>query len=235
MTGTQAGDLKGRVFRRSLLLDAQGEEDRTSRVEWIQGNYLYCDLRHTADGRTEGFAGPLVELNETAGFTVEWVHDIDVPRTGKRDAGRLTRIGETTLAEYGHFEDYLEHWEILIGPERRTSLRQPIAAGQQMNPMIQEYTITAPEGRGILVRVGSRFGLAIEQSGNSEVSVGNTGRSAWTISRSSKAGNCGQRLVVNQRDNNTFLRSINSASKNNYQLHSVDNPSETGQAFERNS
>lgn len=179
------------MFSRILLSCPDGTYDTTTDVEWIQGEAFYCDLRQSVDGEAiEGFAGPLVELEGTAGV-VEWIHSIDLasePASSvTRDAGRFVRLGAATVAEHGHFEDYLEHWRITLGPE----------VGRK--PGVREYALTESSGsaRGFLVQVGHRFGFAYtDPRGSSEVSLGTVEGDVWRISRSSRAARVGTDLAA---------------------------------------
>src|SRR5690606_8278056 len=79
----------GACFERTLLARPGREADTSTRVTWIQGEHLYCDLRQPAGlaargmrdttlddllalAQQEGFAGPLLDR----GDHVEWVRTV---------------------------------------------------------------------------------------------------------------------------------------------------------------
>ena len=123
---TKVGRLAG-VWRRSLIIRADGARDSTTWVRWLQGPSDFADLRQPAGrpdfagveclrqlGRThldwmaaqDGFAG---ELTVSDGV-FEWRRDIDFQPPGPTpDRGRLTRDGDTMIEE-GYHEPYIEHW-----------------------------------------------------------------------------------------------------------------------------
>lgn len=152
----------GGLWRRSLLRFANGGEDRTTEVAWLQGKALFADLRQPAlrpdfshlsslaDATLEdcrwlatqqGFAG---EFREEDG--VFWWHrEIDFqPPSPVPDAGRLDWTDEV-LVETGVFAAYLEHWH-------RARPAAPVGG----------MRLRAPDGRAaIIVRAGEMFMLAI--------------------------------------------------------------------------
>jgi hypothetical protein len=115
------------MWRRSLLIQADGVHDSTSQVRWLQARTLFVDLRQgpalpdflhlrclndltpedcTQLARQEGFAGRL----GFDGDCFEWLRLIDFqPRSLRADAGRLWWEGEL-LIEAGRDVPYVEHW-----------------------------------------------------------------------------------------------------------------------------
>ncbi|MDV3127087.1 hypothetical protein M1247_19340 [Mycobacterium sp. 21AC1] len=126
MTSDRAG-----MWRRTLLVDADGSRDTGTDVTWLQGPTAYVDSR--------GFAGRL----GVRGDVFEWHRDVDLQEPGPfPDAGRMHWDGET-LVETGIHEQYVEHWVREPGPTTpcgATFVRGPGGAS------------------GLLVRVGARFG-----------------------------------------------------------------------------
>lgn len=155
-------DQLGGLWRRSLIRQPDGTEDRTTEVHWLQGPSRYVDLRQPA-GRPsfagitclaacgpdhlawmatqEGFAGRLV----AAGDYFEWEREIDFqPLSATPDAGRLW-LEDGMMKEEGRDSPYLEHWHLSLGG-------QPSAAFN----LVDDATGVA----GALVVVGSTFMFA---------------------------------------------------------------------------
>lgn len=117
----------GGLWRRTLLVLADGRVDSATRVWWLQGPTMFVDLRLPGGmaqrgaasclddlgwedclvlARQEGFAGVLAK----AGACFEWRRAIDFqPPLDRADAGSLEWHGEV-LVERGRDVDYLEHW-----------------------------------------------------------------------------------------------------------------------------
>jgi hypothetical protein len=115
------------MWRRSLIIGADGIHDSTSQVRWLQAQNLYVDLRQGAAlpdflqlrclndltltdctqlACQEGFAGRL----GFDGDCFEWLRLIDFqPRSLRADAGRLWWQDEL-LIEAGRDVAYVEHW-----------------------------------------------------------------------------------------------------------------------------
>jgi hypothetical protein len=114
------------MWRRTLIIHADGTRDTTTQVRWLQGPTLFVDLRQSAElpdflhlrclndlsfedcaalALQSGFAGRL----EFDGECFEWRRLIDFqPRAGT-DAGRLW-WEEDVLIEAGRDVPYVEHW-----------------------------------------------------------------------------------------------------------------------------
>jgi len=92
------------LWRRTLLINADGSRDTGTEVVWLQGITGYVDTR--------GFAGRLGQHDDI----FEWQRLIDVQPPGPfPDAGRM-RWEAGTLIEAGVHEDYVEHWVRQDGP-----------------------------------------------------------------------------------------------------------------------
>lgn len=96
MTHVSLADCIG-LWRRVLLVPAEGPPDRSTDVLWLQGPTGYVDTR--------GFAGVL----SVAGDVFHWRRDVDVEPADMPDAGRMRWDGDT-LVETGVHERYTEHW-----------------------------------------------------------------------------------------------------------------------------
>ncbi|MBO0677367.1 hypothetical protein JRC04_07820 [Mycolicibacterium sp. S2-37] len=125
------GDCTG-LWRRTLLIDADGTRDTGTDVVWLQGLSAYVDSR--------GFAGVLRQR----GRVFQWQRDIDTgPTPPTPDVGTMHRDGDT-LVEEGVHSDYVEHWVRDPGPGA------PVWAA----------TLRSPLGAALLLRVGDTFGWA---------------------------------------------------------------------------
>jgi hypothetical protein len=121
------------LWRRTLLINADGSRDTGGGVRWLQGATAYVDSR--------GFAGRLHQR----GDVFEWHRDVDLEPPGPfPDAGSMHWEGDV-LVETGVHEDYVEHWVRDDGPAG--------ASGAAF--------LRAPDGAdGLLLRIGDLFGWA---------------------------------------------------------------------------
>lgn len=121
------------LWRRTLLVGADGSRDTGGNVRWLQGITAYVDSR--------GFAGPLHQH----GNVFEWHRDVDLEPPGPfPDAGAMHWDGDA-LIETGVHEDYSEHW-----------VRDADSAGTCAAAFLR-----SPDGApGLLMRVGDLFGWA---------------------------------------------------------------------------
>jgi hypothetical protein len=152
------------VWRRERLVTPEAT-DGTSAVFWLQGHYLFADLRIPAQrpdftgitelaqcspgqlrwlARQEGFAGFL----EVQGEYCEWHRQVDYQLAATRDLGRMAADGDR-LTEYGVFADYREDWVREAGPE------VPMAALRLLDEPEAGRWLGPP--RGFLLVVGERF------------------------------------------------------------------------------
>jgi hypothetical protein len=121
------------LWRRTLLIGADGSRDTGTDVVWLQGITGYVDSR--------GFAGTLGQR----GDVFEWHRDVDLEQPGPfPDAGVMRWDGDS-LIETGVHEHYVEHWVREQGP---------------MTPSGAVFLSAPDGGAGLLVRVGDRFGWA---------------------------------------------------------------------------
>jgi hypothetical protein len=137
--------LTGR-WERTLLRDADGTVDTTSRVTWLQGPSLFVDLRLSSNGPATGFAGTLTR----AGQVFTWSHDVDLGPWDGADAGTL-EWGDGHLMERGVHVSYLEQWRPALSAGPCWGLRLARQGGQ----------------RAVLVRVGEDVGWACGPCGPS--------------------------------------------------------------------
>ncbi|MCW2511534.1 MAG: hypothetical protein JWR11_576 [Mycobacterium sp.] len=123
----------GGLWRRTLLIDADGTHDARTGVRWLQGSTAYVDSR--------GFAGRLHQ----SGDVFEWHRDVELEPPGEfPDAGSMQWDGDV-LVETGVHANYVEHWV------RDEGTTDPCGAA----------FLRAPDGTdGLLLRVGDLFGWA---------------------------------------------------------------------------
>jgi hypothetical protein len=140
------------LWRRTLLVDADGSRDTTTDVRWLQGITAYVDSR--------GFAGSLGQR----GDVFEWARSIEVQPADLPDAGRMSWDGDI-LVEVGVHADYVEHWV------RDQAPASPCWA----------LTLSAGAAdEALLLRVGRFFGWACRIDGRAEVVVGEVDGPDWT-------------------------------------------------------
>jgi hypothetical protein len=120
------------LWRRTLLIEADGSRDTSTGVVWLQGISAYADSR--------GFAGHLHQN----GAVFEWHRDVDVEPPGPLpDAGSMHWDGDT-LVETGVYADYVEHWV--------RDDADPVPCGA--------FFLSSHVGNGLLLRVGELFAFA---------------------------------------------------------------------------
>jgi hypothetical protein len=145
--------LTGR-WERTLLRDADGTVDTTSRVTWLQGPSVFVDLRLSGNGPATGFAGTLTR----AGQVFTWSHEVDLGPWDGADSGTL-EWGDGHLVERGVHAGYLEHW-------RPAGSGGP-CSGEPPNHGPRWGLRLARQGgqRAVLVRVGEDVGWACGPGG----------------------------------------------------------------------
>ena len=136
------------VWQRTLLRLADGTEDRSTRVFWLQTGHSHADLRvpdpapvtplaHTA---LAGFAG----LTRVDGDRCQWHRLIDFHPDSPVDIGNMTFIHADEVHESALDNSYLEIWE-----------RLPASVG----PVHEQWLQAAdnPRRRGCLLQAGDYF------------------------------------------------------------------------------
>jgi hypothetical protein len=133
MTSVLVSDCVG-LWRRTLLVEADGSRDTGTDVVWLQGTTAYVDSR--------GFAGTLSQ----SGDVFHWHRAVDLEPPGQHpDAGSM-RWHDGILVETGVHADYVEHWR------RDSAATMPCGA----------LFLVAGDRHGLLMRVGPLFGWADE-------------------------------------------------------------------------
>jgi hypothetical protein len=169
------------LWRRTLLIDADGSRDTTTDVRWLQGLTAFVDLRRPVPpdpAAQDGFAGRLQQHDDV----FEWTRFVGLRPAGEHpDAGRMRWDGDV-LVETGVHDDYVEHWvlEPAAGPCWALNLFDP------------------DSGEALLLRVGEHFGWAQRGSpktaGVDEISMGFVG-ATWEITDSSDSSRHGVDLA----------------------------------------
>lgn len=100
----------GGVWRRTLLIDADGRRDDTSAVFWLQVGVLAGDIRATREAAAAqtAFVGPLSNRGPVFAWTPVMAHGSVTD--GSPDEGTLSFEGDR-LREDGVHAKYIEYWE----------------------------------------------------------------------------------------------------------------------------
>ena len=172
------------VWRRTLLRNAAGYEDRTTRVFWLQTARVHVDLRVSADrtafddvssldamprdglvelARQQGFAG-FTEVQPGTPEVCTWHRQIDFsPPAGTRDIGTMQFESPDILLESGVDAPYHERWErepASVGPTWAARLpHEAVLAAGAVHGAAAEY---GPDDRpmSFLARAGRFFMFA---------------------------------------------------------------------------
>ncbi len=224
------------LWRRSLIVRADGTRDIDTWVRWMQGPSFYVDLRQP-QGRPDfsgarclrdltmaqldwmagqdGFAGQLL----VGDGIFEWRRDIDFQPPGPTpDRGSLDRDGDVMIEE-GHHSTYIEHWHPDLGPTPplyalRLHDRSAGCAGQ----IVRVGDLFAyARGRAAGLPALPDLGAAIAGAGSvalaqdiadCEISFGAVSASGWTVERSTLPFREGQRLFPGILPNHNSLETL---------------------------
>ncbi|MBA6420954.1 hypothetical protein ACS8E9_16365 [Pseudomonas neustonica] len=126
------------VWQRTLLRLADGSEDTTTRVFWLQSEHLHADLRIPDPCptlpreriRLSGFAG-LTEATETR---CQWHRAIDFHPDSGTDIGNMRFINADEVHETALDDSYLEIWQRLpdsVGVVEQTWLHSADGTGRR--------------------------------------------------------------------------------------------------------
>lgn len=188
MTGVRMSECTG-LWRRTLLIDADGSRDTRSDVRWLQGLTAFVDLRTPVPANPaaqDGFAGWLRQRGEV--FT--WDRFTGLQPAGEfPDEGRM-HWDDGVLVETGVHADYVEHW-----------VPHPVAGPRWA------LTLAGPQGaRALLLRVGDLFGWAAHTGAGTEISLGAVTGQRWEITDSSGSGHRGTDLAPRVHDRTLTVR-----------------------------
>ncbi|MEJ0008335.1 MAG: cupin domain-containing protein [Steroidobacteraceae bacterium] len=209
------------MWRRSLLIAADGTRDTTTQVRWLQAQSIFVDLRQGSAlpdflhlrclrdltledcaqlAMQEGFAGRL----GFDGGCFEWLRLIDFqPRRAVADAGRLW-WEDQVLIETGRDLPYVEHWThdptVVTRPLAALYLRDPAAGVTAL--AVQAGTIFMfARSRQIEVAIGATLADCVAAAGSvaqaqlmldCEISLGSAGFGANVILASTHPWRVGQ-------------------------------------------
>jgi hypothetical protein len=219
----EVGDLGG-LWRRSLIVRADGSRDTETWVRWLQGLTDYIDLRQPPErpdfagvrclrdltmaqlgwlAAQDGFAGQL----RVSGGIFEWRRDIDFqPPADTPDRGSLTRDGDLMIEE-GYHSPYIEHWHPAIGAESPIcALRLRDAAAGCLGQIVRVGDVFAyARGRSTALPALPDLPACIAGAGSvtlaqdmmdCEISFGSVSTTGWTIERSTLPFKEGRRLMT---------------------------------------
>lgn len=177
------------LWRRTLLIDADGTRDTTTDVRWLQGSTAFVDLRTplppSDPAGQDGFAGWLRQNGEV--FT--WDRFVGLQPQGHPDEGRMRWDGDT-LVEVGVHLDYQEYW-----------VRQPVAS----QPCWALSLGSGADDEALLLRVGGLFGWAQHSSNLVEIALGVVDEGDWVITDSSRPDRVGGSLHPELRGSEMFV------------------------------
>ncbi len=217
-------DTLGGLWRRSLIVRADGTRDTGTWVRWLQGPRDYVDLRQPT-GRPDftgvrclrdltmaqlgwlatqdGFAGQL----GVADGVFEWRRDIDFqPPEPTPDRGTLVREGDV-MVETGHHSPYIEHWHPDLGPappfyalrlcDHTEGCAGRIVRAGDLFAYARSRSVGLPALPGLGACIAGAGSLSQAQDMvDCEISFGSVAAAGWTIERSTLPFREGCRLFA---------------------------------------
>jgi hypothetical protein len=150
MTPVSMADCIG-LWRRTLLVEADGSRDTGTDVCWLQGITAFVDTR--------GFGGWLDQDDDV----FVWNH-LRSPGDGPPDVGRMS-WDSGTLIEVGVHYDYTEHWH-------RDST--------DVSPCWALALVGGDGDQALLLRVGERFGW-LRHGVRTHLRMGSIDGSFWVV------------------------------------------------------
>lgn len=201
------------VWQRTLLRNARGEEDRTSRVFWLQTESLHGDIRlperlpRTPEQRCSqgGFAG----VTRVEAAICHWHRLLDFHPDSGIDLGRMNFVGTDELHETALDGSYLEVWQRLPGSQGQSEALWLSAEEGERNACLLRagdfflFAADRPqplEGDGSLAeRIADASTTQLEQILAMELSFGRIDPSghAWRIELSTLPWRTGKALLLN--------------------------------------
>lgn len=202
------------VWRRTLLRTADGAEDRTTRVFWMQTALLHADLRvpdpapTSIDQRIDqaGFAG----ITDVQGHRCQWHRLVDFHSDSGTDVGLMQFTAPDELRETALDGGYLEIWQRLpesVGSSQALWLvatdevqRQAclLLAGDCFM-FVADRPIPAHEGLSLAAQITDLSADQTELMLGCELSFGRIagGNVPWEITLSTLPGRTGRCLTLN--------------------------------------
>jgi hypothetical protein len=235
----QIDDLPG-LWRRSLIVRADGSRDTTSWVRWLQGPSDYADLRQPLGrpdfseagclrqltkahldwmARQDGFAGKLL----VSDGIFEWRRDIDFQPAGPTpDRGSLIRDGDVMI-EKGYHSPYVEHWH---SDSKMGTPAYALRLSDGTNGCAGQFvragaSFMYARGRSAGLPVAANLAACIAGAGSvseaqdmadCEISFGSISESGWTIRRSTLPFKEGRLLGMRPLRDWTHVETLDAAA-----------------------
>ncbi len=228
------------MWRRALLIHADGVRDATTQVRWLQAQKLFVDLRQAAQlpdflkvrclndlnaeecaqlALQEGFAGHF----NFDGDCFEWLRLIDFqPRGRFADAGWLWWEDEI-LMEAGRDEPYLEHWQrdptVVTRPMVAVHLRDPqagtTAVAIQLGTVFmyaRDRPMQLPPGRSLADCVAGASSLAAARAMlDCEITLGSAAFGANVILASTHPWRLSEYFQIDCAESTVCIRDVDPA------------------------
>jgi hypothetical protein len=228
------------MWRRALLVHADGARDATSQVRWLQAQTLFVDLRQAAElpdflklrclndlsaedcaqlALQEGFAGRF----GFDGDCFEWLRLIDFQPKGQlADAGRLW-WEEEILMEAGRDVPYVEHWQrdptVVTRPLAALRLRDPqantTAIAIQLGTVFmyaRDRRLELPSGTSLADCVAGAASLEVAREMlDCEISLGSAAFGANVILASTHPWRVSEYLQIECADSTVSIRAVDPA------------------------
>jgi len=228
------------MWRRALIIHADGVRDATSQVRWLQAQNLFVDLRQAAQlpdfltlrclndlnaedcaqlALQEGFAGRF----SFDGDCFEWRRLIDFqPKGHFADAGRLW-WEEEILMEAGRDVPYVEHWQrdpsVVTRPLAAVRLSDPQAGTTAIAIQVGTVFMYArarqlelPPGTQLAACVAGAASLAAARAMlDCEISLGSAGFAANVILASTHPWRVSEYFQIECSDSTASIRDVDSA------------------------
>jgi hypothetical protein len=228
------------MWRRALIVHADGARDATSQVRWLQAQRLFVDLRQAATlpdflklrCLNDLGAGECVQLALQEGFAghfnfdgefFEWLRLIDFqPRGRLADAGRLW-WEEEVLMEAGRDVPYVEHWQrdptVVTRPLVALRLRDPqantAAIAIQLGTVFmyaRDRQVELPSGTSLADCVAGASSLAAARAMlDCEITLGSAAFGANVILASTHPWRVSEYFQIECADSTVSIRDVDPA------------------------
>lgn len=201
------------VWRRTLLRTADGQEDRATRVFWMQTAVLHADLRvpdpapTNIDQRIDqaGFAG----ITDVQGERCQWLRLLDFHPDSGTDVGLMQFTAPDELRETALDGSYLEIWQRLPASVGTTQALWLVAAGEVQRRaclllagdyfmFVADRPIPTRKGLSLAAQVSELSADQTELMLGCECSLGRItgGKVPWEITLSTLPGRTGRCLTL---------------------------------------
>ncbi|QLF93168.1 hypothetical protein HW090_08175 [Pseudomonas sp. ABC1] len=197
------------VWQRTLLRTADGLEDRTTPVFWVQTDVLHGDLRipqaPAPDWRSRSDIVAFAGITRVVGERCQWHRLLDYQPPGPADIGTMRFVDDDEVHETALDGSYLEIWQRLPDSRGGHQALWLVAEGRQACLLrAGDWFLFAAERSGVLAGGGplSEQLARLDEAGRDalldcEFSFGRIqgGGSPWSILLSSLPGRVGQVLL----------------------------------------